>query len=135
MDRIHDVAQVFAGDLQEELEKAVEDGNSVKLFLAVAFAFMVDATMFFVGLVPFLGLFAAPMVAGFFALVLTIMFWNIGSFIKWKVRGVLYAASFFEAIPFVNLVPFYTLCTLYAIHVIKKHAREAAEALEDSGRF
>lgn len=129
---------------------AQEEADEWAVFGAFLFAVCADFVGLFVGifvpleLIPFLGVaFAFPIHAtisaiGFVsAVVITIILWNVGGFIKIKVRIALYIASFFEVFATLLLplgvVPFYTICMFWAYLKIRSNIEEMRRGMEIEG--
>ncbi len=103
-----------------EHRKRVREGDFSVFLMPLAFAIVKDAIFDFIPIVGIL--------FGFFITAyLFIFLWGRG---KWKVRLVIFFLSFFDSIPFVNFLPFQTLCVAYAYHVAKKDADRSKAALE-----
>ena len=103
-----------------EHRKRVREGDFSAFLMPLAFAIAKDAIFDFIPLIGNL--------LGFFITVFLFIFlWGKG---KWKVRLVIFFLSFFDSIPFVNFLPFQTLCVAYAYYVAKKDADRSRVALE-----
>lgn len=112
-----------ASELALKHRRAIQGGDFSVFLPALAFAIAKDTVFDFI---PVLG-----EVFGIFVTVYLLIFlWGKG---KWKVRIVIFILSCFEAIPFVNIIPFQTVCVLYAYHQAKKDAKQAQEQLSTLG--
>jgi hypothetical protein len=113
-----------ATHLALEHRRRVKEGDLSVFLMPLAFALAKDGIFDFI---PFIGL-----VFGFFISVyLFIFMWGRG---KWKVRLVVFFLSLLDLIPFINLIPFQTVCVLYAYHVAKKDADKSKGVLDSLDR-
>lgn len=135
---IADAAEWTAGELKE----ALENNDTTLVFFGLLFALFVDLLqwiLFFtftpatiipvVGQVVVLPAYVAIgwMLSGFGSLVMSVLLFQVGGFIKWKVRGALFVATALEFIPGANSAPFYFLCFLWAYRLVQKRRAEAEE--------
>lgn len=105
-----------------KLLKEIKDGKSSALFLSILLAVVVDFSDFFlIGQIPVVG----TIIKLIATTALTFILWDVGGFIKWKVRFLLWAGTLLELIPIVATLPIYTLSILWAYFKIKKRAGEA----------
>lgn len=117
--------EIKAGvQIGQKLFKEMQDGKSSALFFSVLLAVLVDFIDFLIiGQVPVVGT-AIKLIA---TISLTVILWNVGGFIKWKVRFLLWGGTVLEIIPLVATLPIYTLSIIWAYFRIKKKAEEAEE--------
>ncbi len=104
-----------------QARKAIKNGDFTPFIPALAFAIMKDGLLDFIPIVGnLLGL--------FITVYLFVFLWGKG---KWKVRIVIFFLSLFDVIPAVNLIPFSTICVLYAYYQAKKLADQARKELSE----
>lgn len=100
--------------------KDIKNGNFSSFRPALAFAIAKDI----------IDLFDIIIVTKFFGIFLSvylfIFLWGKG---KWKVRIVIFFLSCLDVIPIANMLPFQTICVLYAYRQAKKRAEKAKERL------
>ena len=108
-----------AAKLAFQHRQAIKNGDFTPFIPALAMAIAKDGLF---DMVPIIGNFLGL----FITVYLFIFLWGKG---KWKVRIVIFALSLFDVIPAVNLVPFSTICVLYAFKQAKAAADEAKKAL------
>lgn len=119
----------FEAKVAGGLMELIENGHKT---IAFALAFLLAVISDFA---DFFALPALPLVGDaldlFTAGALTIFFWNIGGFVKVKVRLFTWGASLFELLPFgINdVVPTYILGVILAWHIVSKEAKKAEEQL------
>ncbi len=129
---IEKAALKIAPELVQKMEEAIAKGNDTVMFILL---FMLAATNDFldylvIGSIPFIGDFVDITTT----IILTIVLWNIGGFIKWKVRIMIWAATAIEIIPGGDIVPFYTLSMFYGWHKIKELAESGEKGLEEAAK-
>jgi len=112
------------------LLELIENGHkTVALILALLLAIISDfADWFGIPAIPLVGDSLDLITGG----ILTIFFWHIGGFIKWRVRLIQWGMTFFELLPFGlnDLFPSFTVGVLVAWHIIHKEAKQAEEQME-----
>lgn len=125
--------EMVQGKGAEKLLELIENGHkTISFVLALLLAIISDFADYTV--IP-----ALPIIGDSLDLVtggiLTIFFWHIGGFIKWRVRLLVWAATLFELLPFVanDLVPTYVLGVVLAWHIVNKEAGRAEEQMESMG--
>ena len=125
--------KTIQGKGAEEWLELIENGHkTVAFILALLLAVISDfADYFIIPALPLIGDSLDLVTGG----ILTVFFWNIGGFIKLKVRLLVWAATLFELLPFVanDLVPTYILGVVLAWHIVDKEAKRAGEQMESSG--
>jgi len=121
--------------IAQRMIKAIEDKESWVWPLGFAMAIFNDLIdVVIIGAIPFLGA-SLDTICG---VILTIIFWDIGGMIKWKIRIAIWLAFALEAILGLailpELLPFWTICILYARHKINQQAKIADEELKQLKR-
>lgn len=119
----------FEAKVAEGLMELIENGHKTIAFaLAFLLAVLSDFADFFV--IPALPL-AGDALDLFTGGVLTLFFWNIGGFVKIKVRLFVWGASAFELLPLIvnDVVPTYVLGVIMAWHIVHKEAKKAGGQL------
>jgi len=101
--------------------EAIEKGHFSPFIPALAMALMKDGLL---DMIPIIG----NLLGLFITVYLFVFLWGKG---KWKVRIVIFFLSLCDIIPAVNLIPFSTICVLYAYSQAKKHATKAEEKLTE----
>lgn len=126
----------FAGRAAEDLEKAIADGNRLAPLFAIGLAIFIDFFDLIIApvyLIPVVGVIIAVLIIVFVKftvlIILNLMLWHVGGFIRWKVRFAIFGATFFELIPVLNWSPIYTISMIWAFLEIKKQAHLAQEEL------
>jgi len=113
--------------LGEKLIKEMKDGSSVALIIALLFASFLDfCDLILLCQIPVLG----AMIKITASVVLMIIYWSVGSFLKIKIRIILFIAGLFESVPVIATLPLNLCVVLWANHKIKKRAKEARSDLE-----
>jgi len=110
-----------ATELALKHREAIEKGHFSPFIPALAMAIAKDCLF---DIVPIIG----NLLGLFITVYLFVFLWGKGI---WKVRIVIFLLSLFDIIPAVNLIPFSTICVLYAYSQAKKHATEAEENLKE----
>ncbi|KXB08618.1 hypothetical protein AKJ56_00710 [candidate division MSBL1 archaeon SCGC-AAA382N08] len=120
--------QKLAKGTVERMEKAVDKGNDTATFVILIIMALANdfSDWLIIGSIPVLG----DIVDVFTGLVLTMFLWNVGGFIKWKVRGIIWICSGLELIPMVDILPTFTISVLWAWYKVRKHAKEGESGLE-----
>lgn len=111
-----------AVQLAIEHRKAIANGNFAPFLPALAMAITKDSLLDVVAAVPIAGL-VGTFLGLFITVYLFIFLFGKG---KWKVRIVILILGFFDAIPVIGVIPFSTVCVLYAY----KQARAQADQSE-----
>lgn len=110
-----------ATELALKHREAIENGRFSPFIPALAMAIAKDCLF---DIVPVLG----NLLGLFITVYLFVFLWGKG---KWKVRIVIFLLSLFDIIPAVNLIPFSTICVLYAYSQAKGHAKESEKKLAE----
>ncbi len=117
----------------EKLLELIENGHkTTAILIALVLAIISDfADLSLIPAIPIVGDFLDIITGG----ILTVFFWHIGGFIKWKVRFIQWGMTAFELLPFVlnDLFPSFTIGVLLAWHIINKEAKNAEEQMEALG--
>jgi len=122
--RFEDIAVRVGEEYAAKLVKDIENGDSTSVVFALFVAVMLDVLTLFSSVTPL-----ASFISFFGAVILTFILWDAGSFIKMKVRLIIWIAAAIEIIPIIGFMPIWTIALIWAIFVIKGRAREAdAEA-------
>lgn len=116
--------------IANELMELIENGHKTTAFiLAFLLATLSDFADFFgVPSIPLIGDILDLATGG----ILTLFFWNIGGFVKIKVKIFTLGASLFELLPFFfnDIVPTYILGVILSWHIVSKEARNAEEHMD-----
>jgi hypothetical protein len=110
-----------ATELALKHREEIEKGHFSPFIPALTMAIVKDGLL---DMIPIIG----NLFGLFIAVYLFIFLWGRG---KWKVRLVIFFLSLFDMIPAVNLIPFSTICVLYAYSQARGHAREAEKKLSE----
>jgi len=116
----------------QRMTQAIEDKEAWVWPLAFAFATLNDlADIGVIGSIPFLG----DSFDIFCGIILTMLLWNIGGLIKWKVRGAIWLAGILEVVLGIailpELIPFWIICIWYAHYQVGKKAESAKQGLKE----
>ena len=114
----------------QRMIKAIEDKETwvwPLAFMLAAFNDLVDIGV--VGSIPLFG----DSFDVFCGIILTMLLWNIGGLIKWKIRSAIWLATLLEIILglaiFPEFIPFWIICIWYAHHKVNQKAELAEEGL------
>lgn len=111
----------------EKLLKEMKDGSSLALLIAVLFASFLDfCDLIVLCQIPIIG----AIIKIIASVVLMIIYRGVGSFMKIKVRIVLFIVGLFESVPFIATLPLNLCVVFWANHKIKKRAEKAKLYLE-----
>lgn len=131
--KISEIKANIPAAVAQKMMKAIEDKQAWVwpfAFMLAAFNDLTDVGI--IGSIPFLGD-SLDVACG---TVLTILFWNIGGMIKWKIRGAIWIASGLEIILGIvilpEFLPFWLLAVWYAHHRVGQKAESAESSLERS---
>lgn len=102
--------------------QAIKNGDFSPFIKALAFALMKDGLLDFISAVPVVGL-VSEALGLFITVYLFVFLFGKG---KWKVRIVIFILGLFDSIPLVSVIPFSTVCVLYAYKQAKAEADRAA---------
>jgi hypothetical protein len=123
---IEKAAGKISRELVNRMVKAVDDKKSWVWPLVLGMALLNDFLDFLaIGSVPMLG----DLIDILTGLVLFMFLFDIGGMIRLKVKIAIFIASFFELIPFVDLVPIWTICILWAWYIVRKKGNAAENGL------
>lgn len=114
-----------AVQLAIEHRKAIANGDFAPFIPALAAAVTKDTLLDVVAAVPVAGL-IGTFLGLFITVYLFIFLFGRG---KWKVRIVIFILGFFDIIPVIGVIPFSTVCVLYAYKQAKTHADQAEKDL------
>lgn len=118
-----------AVSLSLEHRKAIANGDLSPFIPAFAFGIIKDA-LFDPLSATLVGTLFGIFFGTFITVYLFIFLWGKG---KWKVRLVMFILFCFDVIPVVSLLPFQTICVLYAYKNARKHAKEVRKELRAAG--
>jgi len=118
------ITGVVAPGVIHKMEKAITKGDGTVVFILLILISLTNDFLDYlvIGSIPILG----DVVDLITSVILTAVLWDIGGFIKWKVRIAIWIGTALELFPGGDIVPTYTLSTIYAWHKIKQLA-EAGE--------
>lgn len=117
-----------AAELAEEHRRRIAEGDFSVFRMPFVFAIAKDGLLDLFSKVPLVGLLITFAFSFPVAVYLFIFMWGRG---KWKVRLFAFFATFFDFIPFINLIPWETVAVWYAYHLTKRDADAASAALSD----
>jgi len=125
------IVSKISAPVLRKMMKAVEDKDTWVWPFAIGLALLNDfIDILVIGSIPFLGD-IIDITTGF---ILFMFLFNIGGHIRIKVRVAIILANFFEFIPFVDFIPVWTICILYAWHIVRKRGKKAEEGLRTKNR-
>lgn len=110
-----------AASLAFKHRQAIKEGDFTPFIPALAMAIAKDCLF---DVVPIVG----NLLGVFVTVYLFIFLWGKG---KWKVRVVIFFLSLFDVIPAVNLIPFSTICVIYAYLQARKAFNQAKKELPE----
>lgn len=122
----------LADRITRAMTKAVEDGDSwVWPFAFLLAAFNDGIDLLAIGAIPILG----DALDATASIILTGLLWNIGGFIKWKVRGLVWLAAIMEIVLGLVIIPeffpFWIVCIAWAYWKVKEQSEIAKEGIKN----
>ncbi len=114
-----------------KMVKAANDGKTWIWPLVILLALLNDFVDFLIiGSIPIIG----DIFDIFTLMTLSVFLYDIGGHIRMKVRILILLAGFFELIPFVDILPVWTISILWSWYVVRKRGKLAEKELQEIKR-